>query len=617
MRAACTRARTRGTYNIWGLLSDSCSAAQPNNFNGGEDCMVRTNFGYADNVCTEVHPCLCEWPSTTSAEYLHVHAPALIQRGDEAFELMKAKATLFFAVALVVASLPALCFALFVEVYFIRWKLRTAPSTPQEASLQASQRLALRRRILQSGLLLWLGCSLLALAYVPERLVNEASWPYYGFAIRDQDAPWGKSPYWEALYMPGIALAALSLLPTDSAAIRLTALGWTIFNMLDFSLFRFTGRFGSWPHATAPPFKTEQIAFMWIWIILRAVAALAALPGSVFWGRRRLPGRLALRWLWISIRATGVIKAADLLNIGAFWIALGPWAAMGWAGVHKGLVTLCVSLLLTPTVRRRIQRMFADLWRGAGEASAAVAIASMVGGDPIAAIRNAQERLRVIRISQLTEGDMANNQDSGLYQKTEHVQMGEVDAFLSHSWRDDSALKWQRFCEFKAEFAESNGGAEPRCWLDKACIDQDGDINGALKALPIYLLASQCFSIFAGRSYTRRLWCVLEVFTFMRAGGSYKRIDVRPLDLDATEAVTLFDIRKAECYLAADKHALLAVVESSYGSFERFNTACRKILLAKLGSGKTDAELAADEKIKTSSKAAVAPSQLFSSSVTV
>ena len=91
----------------------------------------------------------------------------------------------------------------------------------------------------------------------------------------------------------------------------------------------------------------------------------------------------------------------------------------------------------------------------------------MVGGDPIAAMRNAEERLRVIRISQLEASDMANNQDSGLYTKTTHVQMGEVDAFLSHSWRDDGALKWQRMLEFKASFAESHDGAEPRCWLDK------------------------------------------------------------------------------------------------------------------------------------------------------
>jgi len=40
----------------------------------------------------------------------------------------------------------------------------------------------------------------------------------------------------------------------------------------------------------------------------------------------------------------------------------------------------------------------------------------------------------------------------------------------------------------------------------QACINQDGDIDASLKALPIYLLASQTFAVFAGHSYTLRLW---------------------------------------------------------------------------------------------------------------
>ena len=89
----------------------------------------------------------------------------------------------------------------------------------------------------------------------------------------------------------------------------------------------------------------------------------------------------------------------------------------------------------------------------------------------------------------------------------------------------------------------------------------------------------------SGSERGERACVVLEIFTFLRSGGTYGRIDVRPLDIDAAEAVALFDIRKADCFLSQDKHALLAIVESSYGSFTQFNTACRKILLAKLGSG--------------------------------
>ena len=54
---------------------------------------------------------------------------------------------------------------------------------------------------------------------------------------------------------------------------------------------------------------------------------------------------------------------------------------------------------------------------------------------------------------------------------------------------------------------------------DKACIDQKGDINASLKVLPIFLLSSKMFVVLAGKTYTSRLWCVLEMFTFLRGGG--------------------------------------------------------------------------------------------------
>ena len=208
----------------------------------------------------------------------------------------------------------------------------------------------------------------------------------------------------------------------------------------------------------------------------------------------------------------------------------------------------------------------------------------MVNGDAIAAMRSAHSRMYCIKLSSLKEADMANNQDSGLFAKTERAGPGECDAFLSHSWRDDAPLKWARMLEFKQEFEAAHGGTEPRCWLDKACIDQAGDIDASLKALPIFLLESQSFVVFAGATYTQRLWCVLEMFTFMRSGGALDRIVLKPLSSKTAEIVAKFDIASAQCFHRRDRHALLAVVESSYGSFGQFNAACRKILIAKLSA---------------------------------
>ena len=212
----------------------------------------------------------------------------------------------------------------------------------------------------------------------------------------------------------------------------------------------------------------------------------------------------------------------------------------------------------------------------------------MIGGDAVEALRSAEKTLVSIQISRLTEADMANSQDSGLFEKTEKTSVGEVDGFLSHSWRDDAALKWQAMQKFKRDFEATHDGAEPKCWLDKACIDQSGDIDASLKVLPIYLLASKMFVVFAGSSYTTRLWCVVELFSYLRGGGTLERIAVEPLDLDVADAIGSFTVEKADCTVRADKQRLLGIIEASFGSTAEFNNACRNILMAKLsGSGAT------------------------------
>ena len=119
----------------------------------------------------------------------------------------------------------------------------------------------------------------------------------------------------------------------------------------------------------------------------------------------------------------------------------------------------------------------------------------------------------------------------------------------------------------------------------QACIDQAGDINAALRALPIFLLASRHFVVFVGESYFKRMWCVLEAFTFVRAGGKLEQVVLKPLKGEnADVAIATLDVRKASCYLRADYHRILAIVESSYGSSAQFNDACKRLLASKLGT---------------------------------
>ena len=130
---------------------------------------------------------------------------------------------------------------------------------------------------------------------------------------------------------------------------------------------------------------------------------------------------------------------------------------------------------------------------------------------------------------------------------------------------------------------------------DKACIDQKGDIDASLKVLPIFLLASKNLCVFAGASYTSRLWCIIEMFTFIRGGGSLDRISVYPLDIDAKAAVVAFGVEKCDCTVIQDKERLLAIVESSFGSFGEFNDICRNIFIHKLGGADGGSKDAVEE----------------------
>ena len=69
-----------------------------------------------------------------------------------------------------------------------------------------------------------------------------------------------------------------------------------------------------------------------------------------------------------------------------------------------------------------------------------------------------------------------------------------------------------------------------------ACIDQAGDINASLKALPIFLLTSQCMVVFVGESYFRRMWCMLELFTFVRRYVCMACSSMHPLHVHARDA---------------------------------------------------------------------------------
>lgn len=90
--------------------------------------------------------------------------------------------------------------------------------------------------------------------------------------------------------------------------------------------------------------------------------------------------------------------------------------------------------------------------------------------------------------------------------------------------------------------------------------------------------------ILPGSSYVTRLWCVMEIYTFVYMGGQNKNMRVRPLteDEDLITKLKAFDAGDAQCFLSRDRDKLLAVVEASFGTLRPFNRIVRDLFAEKL-----------------------------------
>lgn len=153
--------------------------------------------------------------------------------------------------------------------------------------------------------------------------------------------------------------------------------------------------------------------------------------------------------------------------------------------------------------------------------------------------------------------------------------LGECDAFLSHSWHDDAEEKWtalEAWCEsFRAVHAR-----EPKLWLDKICIDQL-DIKADLQCLPVLLAGCNEFLVLSGQTYTSRLWCIMEMFVFMSVRVDNIGVTLRYLarDHERMEAVRKtwlgFNCAECKCFNPNDKKRILEVISQFPGGLAQFD----------------------------------------------
>ena len=103
-------------------------------------------------------------------------------------------------------------------------------------------------------------------------------------------------------------------------------------------------------------------------------------------------------------------------------------------------------------------------------------------------------------------------------------------------------------------------------YLPSHSIDQT-NIDASLLCLPVFLASCQRLLVLAGKTYTTRMWCIMECFTFILMGGTTEQIEVRLLARGATEQDEListfrdFNASDATRYLQEDTDRLLGTIE--------------------------------------------------------
>jgi hypothetical protein len=216
---------------------------------------------------------------------------------------------------------------------------------------------------------------------------------------------------------------------------------------------------------------------------LHSCTALAcAVPASFLWptlsvprlgsgGARQLepmPLRRQLRRLWKVLRC--YLAAFGLMCV--MWIVVpivsdAPFTPGVIANLEgNGVLALsCWLSAVLPTAanRGRFIRWLGSLGERGSQAQEAATVASLIGGRSAAeAFTIAGKNFRALPLASLTREHLVDNKpDPTLHALTVSAELGEVAAFVSHSWRDDGEVKFARLHE------HGWGTSLPSIWLDK------------------------------------------------------------------------------------------------------------------------------------------------------
>lgn len=433
-----------------------------------------------DSIVTTPAPCLCALDNT-SAKFPQDLA-ALESRANESIHAQQMWAARGFAVAVLISLLPLLWrLGRVAGRRLLRtpqqalpqgstserqsgraWSLGTMRSVSTtnlfsassvESHLRAARASAGLRRLRVSFVMGQVGLALVVIGLTPTLInVSQAT-----------QAAIGASVWYIQMTAPGGFLMLLALFPTDARPIKC-------------SCAVFAGLFLVLGVQVAVTTLTGRTPLLFgIAATTLCFAAVGAIAPTL---RTRMQPRPALRRLWVVVRLFYV-------GLGAFWggytisvlAAFPSYAASTWIPAH---IALSVALLLcasfaTPRNRGRLHRCLGRLGASGTEEEEAAAVAALIGGaEPSATLQRATDLFCCLPACQLLASDLADNKQNGLnegptlQERTQPATMGDVTAFVSHSWSDEKyapGAKHEVLSRWAARRRQNGTGEEPTLWL--------------------------------------------------------------------------------------------------------------------------------------------------------
>ena len=348
----------------------------------------------------------------------------------------------------------------------------------QAESLQKMQRVATQMRMRVKWALILTGSLLITLA-LGNMAVLVASFRESSFlgstdfkrcGKRCATAPlFGHPLFWLGLLGPGVSSMLLAVFPTDTRTIRAT-------NYL-FVVVLSVGVWNFWSAAALHAIGTDSyggdaytashVVYTGCAVIFTVVDIylIRGLPLGCCCPSYALPPRLALSRIWKAYRV-------GMLAVGLCFVSLSVWdVGISIRTVHtQSTLAMMLGLAmpaLTLTRRNcgRIHRCLMELTspKGTAEQEAAAVAALLGGGSASTALALGQELFRSLPLSALREADLGTSKNTGLHEKTMRATLGEVDAFMSHSWSDPGDLKFAALNDWGTRFIEQ--GRDASIWL--------------------------------------------------------------------------------------------------------------------------------------------------------